>query len=74
MENQQPDTRARPLNLMDMASSFIILGIGISLSTLVFLIELVYERINDHYFTIIDRVRPVMIRRMRRQKIIESIT
>ena len=49
MENQQPDTRARPLNLMDMASSFIILGIGISLSTLLFLIELVFKQIQNHF-------------------------
>ncbi len=73
MENQKASSRHKALSLVDMSSAFVVLGLGISLSILVFLIELVYERINDHYFTIIDRVRPVMIRRMRRQKIIESI-
>ena len=73
MENQKASSRHKTLSLVDMSSAFVVLGLGISLSILVFLIELIYKRINDHYFTVVDRIRPVMIRRMRRQKMIESI-
>ena len=51
MENQQASARIKPLSLVDMSSAFVILGLGISLSVLVFLIELIYKRIKDHYFT-----------------------
>ncbi len=50
MENQGASARQKALSLVDMSSAFVILGLGISLSILVFLIELVYKRINDHYF------------------------
>ena len=49
MENQQPDARAKPLILYDMASPFIVLGLGICLSTLSFLIEIIYDRIENRY-------------------------
>ena len=51
MENQQASARIKPLSLVDMSSAFVILWLGISLSVLVFLIELIYKRIKDHYFT-----------------------
>ena len=50
MENQKASSRHKPLALVDMASAFVILGLGISLSVLVFLIELIYKRIKNHYF------------------------
>ena len=50
MENQKGSARARRLLLVDMSSAFVVLGIGISFSLLVFLTELVYERIKAHYF------------------------
>ena len=51
MKNQLPDARARPLTLNDMLSAFIVLGLGISLAILVYLLELIYKRINDHFHT-----------------------
>ena len=51
MENQQATAHVKPLSLVDMSSAFVVLGLGISLSILVFLIELIYKRIKDHYFT-----------------------
>ena len=50
MKNKEASARQKPLTLTDMSSAFVILGIGISLSLLVFLLELVYKRIKDHYF------------------------
>lgn len=50
MENQGASARQKALSLVDMSSSFVILGLGISLSILVFLMELIYNRINAHYF------------------------
>ena len=35
---------------MDMASALIVFGLGMSLAILVFLLELIYKRISDHYF------------------------
>ena len=49
MENQTPDARAKPLTLTDMTSCFIILGLGLSLSFFVFLLENIFKRINYHY-------------------------
>jgi len=43
MENQIPNTQAKPLSLVDMTSAFVVLGLGISLSSLVFSLELIYE-------------------------------
>ena len=45
MENQQPDTRAKSLTLVDMTSAFIILGLGLSLATFVYLLELIYQKL-----------------------------
>ena len=57
MENQKATTRQKVLSLVDMSSAFVVLGIGVSLSILVFLIELIYKRINDHYFEQRDLIR-----------------
>ena len=50
MENSRTSTRQKPLTLTDMSSAFVLLGLGLSLAVLVFLIELIYKRINDQYF------------------------
>ena len=50
MEYQKASSRHKVLSLMDMSSAFFVLGLGVSRSILVFLIELIYKRINDHYF------------------------
>ena len=50
MENQKASTRQKALSLADMASAFVVLGLGVSLAVLVYLFELIYKRINDHYF------------------------
>ena len=60
MENQRSDAGQKSLSLVDMASAFVILGLGISLSILVFLIELIYKRIKTHYDTVIRPVVPVI--------------
>ena len=49
MEYQKASSRHKALSLVDMSSAFVVLGLGVSLSILVFLIELIYKRINDHY-------------------------
>ena len=51
MENQQASAHQKALTLVDMSSAFVVFGLGISFAVLVFLIELVYKRINDRYFT-----------------------
>ena len=51
MENQAASARIKPLSLVDMSSAFVVLGLGLSLAVLVFLLELIYKRIQDHYFT-----------------------
>ena len=51
MENQQAGAHQKALTLKDMSSAFVVLGLGISLAFLVFLLELIYKRIKDHYFT-----------------------
>ena len=50
MKNQDASARIKPLSLVDMSSAFVLLGLGLSLAVLVFLIELTYKRIKDHYF------------------------
>jgi len=50
MENQKASTRQKALSLADMASAFVVLGLGVSLAVLVSLFELIYKRINDHFF------------------------
>jgi hypothetical protein len=69
MENQKASSRQKALSLVDMSSAFVVLSFGFSLAFLVFLIELIYKRINDHYFTHKDDVQPI-----RRQENIKSIT
>ena len=52
MKNQKKESaRIKPLSLVDMSSAFVLFGLGISVSILVFLLELIYKRINDHNFT-----------------------
>ena len=50
MENQKASTRQKALSLADMASAFVVLGLGVSLAVLVYLFELIYKRTNDHFF------------------------
>ena len=50
IENQVASARAKRLTLVDMSSAFVVLGLGISLSILIFLLELVYKRIQYHFF------------------------
>ena len=50
LENQKGSARQKSLNLYDMSTAFVILGLGISLAVLVFLLELIYKRIMDHYY------------------------
>ena len=38
-----------PIHLYDLTSAFLILGIGIGLATLCFLLELVYVRVKRHF-------------------------
>jgi len=54
MEHQRSSARHKPLSLIDMSSAFVVLGLGTSLAALIFLIELVYKRINDKYFNLIE--------------------
>jgi hypothetical protein len=46
MENQRGSARAKRLSVVDMSSAFVVLGLGISLTILVFFIELIYKRID----------------------------
>ena len=50
MNNQKASSGQKALSLIDMSSAFVLFGLGISLSILVFLLELIYTRISDHYF------------------------
>ena len=50
MEKQKASSHQKPLSLTDMSSAFVVLGLGLSLAFLVFLLELIYKRIKDHYF------------------------
>jgi hypothetical protein len=52
MEHQKASSHQKPLSLVDMASAFVVLGFGISLAILVFLIEVIFMRINDRYFAL----------------------
>lgn len=57
MENQQASAEQKSLTLLNMSSAFLIFGLGVTVATLVFLIELTYKRIQDHYF-IDNKVHP----------------
>lgn len=60
MENQQASAEQKSLTLLNMSSAFLIFGLGVTVATLVFLIELTYKRIQDHYF-IDNKVSPYSI-------------
>ena len=69
MENQQASAHVKPLSLVDMSSAFVVLGLGISLSIFVFLVELIYKRIKNHYFTD-EQVVPSETKQSERQEVI----
>lgn len=50
IKNQETSARQKSLKLVDMSSAFAILGLGISVSVLVFLLELIYKRFKNRYF------------------------
>ena len=62
MANQQASARIRPLSLLELSPAFVLLGLGISLAVLVFLLELIYKRINDHYFSNTGTVHKIIIK------------
>lgn len=41
----------KKLSLADMSSAFVVLGLGISMAVLVFLMEIMYKRMKDCYLT-----------------------
>ena len=59
MENQGASARIEALSLVDMSSAFVVFALGVSLSILVFLLELIYKRIKDHCLNTDDSVKPV---------------
>ena len=59
MENQGASARIEALSLVDMSSAFVVFALGVSLSILVFLLELIYKRIKDHYLDTDNGVKPV---------------
>ena len=58
MENQQATAQQKSLTLLNMSSAFLIFGLGITMATLVFLIELICKRIQDHYFIFDNKIYP----------------
>jgi len=61
MENQQATAQQKSLTLLNMSSAFLIFGLGITMATLVFLIELIYKRFQDHYFIIDNKIYPCKV-------------
>ena len=53
MENQKGSAGQKSLSLVDMASAFIVFGIGMSSAILVFLLEVIYYKINKHFSWVI---------------------
>ena len=51
IQNQETSAGQKSLTLVDLSSAFVIFGFGLSLAFLVFLLELIYKRFKDHYFT-----------------------
>ena len=51
MENQKGSAGQKSLSLVDMASAFIVFGIGMSSAILVFLLEVIYYKIHKGSFT-----------------------
>ena len=45
----EKSVKLEPIHLYDLTSAFLILGIGIGLATLTFLLELVYARVKRHF-------------------------
>ena len=58
MENQQATAQQKSLTLLNMSSAFLIFGLGITMATLVFLIELIYKRFQDNYFIFDNKIYP----------------
>jgi hypothetical protein len=50
IKNQKRSAHAKNLALVDMSSAFVVLGLGISVSFLLFITEVIYKRIQNHYF------------------------
>ena len=50
MENQGASARIEALSLVDMSSAFVVFALGVSLSILVFLLELIYKCTANHCF------------------------
>ena len=46
--NQEKSARQVPIRLYDLISAFLILGIGLGLATLIFLMELIYLKFSRH--------------------------
>ena len=46
VENQHVGARQKSLSLVDMSSAFVIFGLGMSLSILVFFLEIVYGKMS----------------------------
>ena len=59
MNNKKGSARQKALSLVDMSSSFVVFGLGVSLSVFVFLLELIYKRIKDHCLDTDDGIKPV---------------
>ena len=57
MENQGASARLEALSLVDMASAFVVFGLGISLSILSILFELVYKGIKETVWNIKMRLK-----------------
>ena len=55
MENQKASSRQRALSLVDMSSAFIVLGLGLCLAFLVFLLEVIYKRIQIHRVALLNK-------------------
>ena len=48
MENQKSSSRQKALSLIDLSSAFVLYGVGVGLAVLVFLVELLFNRIRQH--------------------------
>ena len=49
MENQKGSARYKSLPLWGMSSAFILFGLGVSASILIFLLELIYKRFTQRF-------------------------
>ena len=48
MENQKTSSRQKALSLIDLSNAFVLYGVGVGLAVLVFLVELLFNRIRQH--------------------------